>query len=119
VLAGRFHYDPGNCSRRPVGRLSKRQAEVLALIGKGLTDQEIADRLRIGESTVRHHLEMLFIKLSVERRAEIAAAAAIAGLSSYGTPVLRLHQTIRWDPHRSILYAATWTETLPMVPSCS
>lgn len=84
VLAGRFYYNSGNCHRRPIGRLSKRQVQVMALIAQGMTDQEIADRLHIAESTVRNHLETLRIKLSVERRGEIAAAAALAGLSSYG-----------------------------------
>lgn len=84
VLAGKLYYHPGNSTKRPVGRLSKRQVQVLALIARGMTDQEIADRLHIAESTVRNHLEILRIKLCVERRAEIAAAAALAGLSSYG-----------------------------------
>lgn len=85
VLSGRRYYNPGNSTRMPVGRLSKRQVEVLALVARGMTDQEIAARLHIGASTVRHHLEMLHIKLCVERRAEIAAAAALAGLSAYNS----------------------------------
>lgn len=94
LLEGGFYYHPGNTNQTAVGRLSKRQVEVLSLIGLGLTDQEIAARLGIEETTVRHHLQTLYGKLHIERRGEAAALAALGGLTKFG-----VHSNV----HRSIL----------------
>jgi DNA-binding CsgD family transcriptional regulator len=84
LLEGGFYYHPGNTKQAAVGRLSKRQVEVLSLIGLGLTDQEIASKLGIEETTVRHHLQTLYDKLHIERRGEAAALAALGGLTRLG-----------------------------------
>ena len=56
--------------------LSTREAEVLQLLGEGLTNTEIARRLFIGESTVRTYLRRLLDKLHLKNRAEAIAYAA-------------------------------------------
>ena len=50
--------------------LSKREAEILLLINEGLSNQQIADKLFISESTVKKHISNIFQKLGVERRTE-------------------------------------------------
>ena len=57
-------------------RLSTRETEVLHLVGEGLTNTEIGNRLFIGESTVRTYLHRLLDKLHLRNRAEAAAYAA-------------------------------------------
>jgi len=49
--------------------LSEREGEVLALIGRGLTNAEIARELRISEVTVKSHVGHIFTKLDLRDRA--------------------------------------------------
>jgi DNA-binding CsgD family transcriptional regulator len=60
---------------RTSGVLTKREAEVLALLGHGLTNPEIADRLYISRKTVEHHVSRLLAKLGLRSRAEAAIYA--------------------------------------------
>jgi len=55
--------------------LSPREKEILQLVGQGLTNAEIAQRLFIGETTVRTHLQRLLAKLKLKNRAEAIAYA--------------------------------------------
>ncbi len=57
-------------------KLSAREIEVLELLGEGLTNTEISQRLFIGESTVRTYLNRLLTKLHLRNRVEAAAYAA-------------------------------------------
>ena len=50
--------------------ISKREYEVLELIAKGLSNQEIADQLFISITTVKTHSSRLFEKLDVQRRTQ-------------------------------------------------
>lgn len=50
--------------------ISKREGEILILMEQGLSNQQIADKLFISESTVKKHISNLFQKLQVERRTE-------------------------------------------------
>ena len=69
-------------------RLSDREAEVLKLVGEGLTNNEIGSRLFIGESTVRTYLRRLLDKLHLRNRAEATAYAAQRSMNprSYEVP---------------------------------
>jgi two-component system, NarL family, nitrate/nitrite response regulator NarL len=53
--------------------LTPRQAEILELIGQGLSNKEIARRLCIALSTVKNHVHYSLEKLGTHRRAEAAA----------------------------------------------
>lgn len=55
--------------------LSGREKEVVCLIGKGLRNKEIAQRLHISEPTVKSHLNRIFQKLNVKSRSELISYA--------------------------------------------
>jgi NarL family two-component system response regulator LiaR len=67
VLTPDFKLDTAMLER--IG-LSKREHEVLGLISKGLSNQEIADKLFVSVNTVKSHLSSLFLKLEVSRRTQ-------------------------------------------------
>jgi DNA-binding NarL/FixJ family response regulator len=79
ILDGGFAYRSGASPRIPIGKLTRRQLQILELAGRGLTDGEIGDALSIAEATVRHHIEALQGKLAARRRADLGAAAALGG----------------------------------------
>ena len=57
------------------GLLTKREAEVLELLGHGLTNPEISDRLFISRKTVEHHVGNILAKVNLRSRAEAAIYA--------------------------------------------
>jgi two-component system, NarL family, nitrate/nitrite response regulator NarL len=60
---------------KPVGQfpnLTKREHQILDLIGKGLSNQDIAKKLKLREETVKHYNTPLFRKLGVRNRTEAA-----------------------------------------------
>jgi two-component system nitrate/nitrite response regulator NarL len=68
-----------------VAALTGREREVISLIGEGLRNKQIADRLFISEGTVRNHLTTVFSKLEVSDRFELLMYAYRQGLAK---PVL-------------------------------
>ncbi|HET8756775.1 MAG TPA: response regulator transcription factor [Solirubrobacteraceae bacterium] len=60
----------------PLDTLSARERDVLELLAEGLRNREIADRLVIGEATVKTHVRHVLEKLRFRNRAEAAAFAA-------------------------------------------
>jgi DNA-binding NarL/FixJ family response regulator len=64
--------------------LTRREIEIIALICDGLTNRQIANRLFISETTVRHHLTSIFAKLGVRDRLKLAVYAYRHGLAAAG-----------------------------------
>ena len=62
----------------PAGELSARELEVLELLGRGLRNREIAERLVVSEATAKTHVRHVLEKLRLRNRAEAAAFAARA-----------------------------------------
>ena len=62
--------------------LSEREIEVLQLIAKGLTNQEIANKLYLSLNTVKVHTRNIYGKLGVHHRTEAVAKARMLGLLS-------------------------------------
>jgi DNA-binding NarL/FixJ family response regulator len=60
----------------PLDTLSARERDVLELLAEGLRNREIAERLVIGEATVKTHVRHVLEKLRFRNRAEAAAFAA-------------------------------------------
>ncbi|MEV1011790.1 response regulator transcription factor [Streptomyces sp. NPDC049881] len=58
--------------------LTEREREILALIGEGLTNRQIGQRLFLAEKTVKNHISRLLAKLGVERRIQAAVIATQA-----------------------------------------
>ncbi|OIJ68715.1 response regulator [Streptomyces mangrovisoli] len=58
--------------------LTDREREILALIGEGLTNRQIGQRLFLAEKTVKNHISRLLAKLGVERRIQAAVIATQA-----------------------------------------
>ncbi len=89
TVAGGGHFiDPGLSGQvlggllgRPArgGELSDREAEVLRLIARGLTNREVAERLELSVKTVETHKARAMDKLGLDSRAGIVAHAIQAG----------------------------------------
>jgi DNA-binding CsgD family transcriptional regulator len=65
----------GRTGPRSHGALSKREREVLRLVGEGLTNPEIGRRLFISPKTAEHHVGRIYGKLGLRTRTELAAYA--------------------------------------------
>jgi NarL family two-component system response regulator LiaR len=61
-------------------KLTEREAEVLRLIAKGLSNADIADRLFLSDGTVRNHFSAILAKLGVSDRTQAAVIAIQHGL---------------------------------------
>jgi DNA-binding NarL/FixJ family response regulator len=68
--------------RAKLDLLTAREREVAALIAQGLKNKEIAGRLFISETTVRHHLTSIYAKLAVPDRLSLLLFAVKHGLAA-------------------------------------
>jgi two-component system, NarL family, response regulator DevR len=60
----------------PLAGLTPQERRILELIGEGLTNRQIGERLFLAEKTVKNYISGLFSKLGMERRTQAAAYAA-------------------------------------------
>jgi DNA-binding NarL/FixJ family response regulator len=59
----------------PLAALTAPELKILELIGNGLTNRQIGERLFLAEKTVKNYVSALFAKLGMERRTQAAAYA--------------------------------------------
>lgn len=71
---------PGTKVVPELERLTEREVQVLTLIGRGLSNSEIADRLYLSEGTVKSHVNRVFTKLSLRDRAQAVVTAYETGI---------------------------------------
>ncbi|MET8351599.1 response regulator transcription factor [Micromonospora sp. NPDC005206] len=74
--------EPG--PRRELDALTPREREVLTLLGRGLSNTELARVLTLSEATVKTHVARIFAKLSLRHRAQAVVVAYEAGLVTPG-----------------------------------
>jgi DNA-binding NarL/FixJ family response regulator len=88
VAAGQSLLDPATTARMmqrmreqverpdPLEGLTEQERRVLALIGEGLTNRQIGERMFLAEKTVKNYVSNLLTKLGMERRTQAAAFVA-------------------------------------------
>ena len=64
----------------PLDVLTEQERRILELIGEGLTNRQIGERLYLAEKTVKNHVSSVLAKLGLQRRTQ--AAVLIAGRRS-------------------------------------
>jgi DNA-binding NarL/FixJ family response regulator len=84
ALSDRDSGEPARPSARHPGNLTPREAEVLSLIGEGLSNREIGERLFLGQATVKTHVNRIFAKTGTQSRAQAVRYAISNGLAKPG-----------------------------------
>jgi DNA-binding NarL/FixJ family response regulator len=70
--------------RDPLAALTAQEHRILDLIGEGMTNRQIGERLFLAEKTVKNYVSSLLAKLGFERR--VQAAVLVSGLKTAGRP---------------------------------
>ena len=73
-------------SQERLAGLTQREREILALVGRGLSNHEIAEKLVISKATARTHVSRVIGKLGARDRAQLVVVAYQTGLVSSGPP---------------------------------
>ena len=82
VADGRVLLDERTVTRRradhgdPTADLTPSERKVLGLIGDGLSNREIGEKLGVAEKTVKNHITSLLSKMGLQRRTQVAAWVA-------------------------------------------
>jgi DNA-binding NarL/FixJ family response regulator len=75
-----FASAPAPVAPPALSELTQREHEVLVCLGEGLSNQQIARRLGVGEATVKTHVSRVLTKLDLRSRVQAAVLAKDAGL---------------------------------------
>ncbi|MCF8602757.1 response regulator transcription factor [Gordonia sp. HY442] len=59
----------------PIAALTAQEREVFQLIGEGLTNRQIADRMFLAEKTIKNYVSRILAKLDMQRRTQVAVLA--------------------------------------------
>jgi DNA-binding NarL/FixJ family response regulator len=84
-LVERFARTDG-VAHRDLAALTPREREVLTLLGRGLSNAELADALTLSEATVKTHVARIFAKLGLRDRAQAVVVAYETGLVRAADP---------------------------------
>jgi DNA-binding NarL/FixJ family response regulator len=68
-----------------LAELSQREANIIELVGQGLTNREIGERVNLAEKTVKHYMTSILQKLHLRSRTEAALYAAQRGSATPGS----------------------------------
>jgi DNA-binding NarL/FixJ family response regulator len=77
----RAHGQDDDPAATGIAALTEREREVIALVGEGLKNRQIGERMSISETTVVHHLTSIFAKLGVANRLELVTYTYRHGLA--------------------------------------
>jgi DNA-binding NarL/FixJ family response regulator len=75
---------PTPAVHRDLAALTPREREILTLMGRGLSNAELAERLVLSEATVKTHVAHIFTKLTLRDRAQAVVVAYETGLVAAG-----------------------------------
>jgi DNA-binding NarL/FixJ family response regulator len=73
--------DRRHAARERLAGLTDRESEVLAEVGRGLSNAEIGATLFMSEATVKAHVSRLLVKVAAANRVQLAIVAHDAGLA--------------------------------------
>jgi two-component system, NarL family, response regulator LiaR len=82
AIAWKILHGPQETVARVSVQLSDREAEVLQLLTKGKTDQEIASQLFLSDVTIRTHINRILTKLGLQNRVQAALYCVRSGMVS-------------------------------------
>jgi DNA-binding NarL/FixJ family response regulator len=86
VIGAFAHRRASDRDARRLATLTEREREVLVLIGRGMTNAEIAGRLVLGEATIKTHVSNILAKLELRDRIGAVIVAYESGLIEIGDP---------------------------------
>jgi DNA-binding NarL/FixJ family response regulator len=81
-----FANRPSGTDAAPLERLTDREREVLELVGRGLTNAELAETLFVSVATAKTHVSRIMTKLDARDRAQLVVSAYETGLVQPGSP---------------------------------